>query len=294
MVHKKHFVFVNNDIDGATAFLVFKWLTGKKDLLFKTVSKKSLKPVFDKWISTQSIDEYDFIYFFDIDPNDISSQIPPEKIVVINNTAVGTTPGTKIFVDTDTSTCKLVYRLFHKKLKTDLTDQQKLLLILADDLTRYAFAAKGSYELGLIFSNYQGDRVQKYINNFHNGFTGFTPQHNNIINFYRNKLDTVKRDTEIFSATLPLQGENRNIVAAFADSFINEISDWLISTTSADISIIYNMNDNRVSFRRSELCNVNLSVVAKKLAGGGGHVYSSGGFVTDKMLQLSKILKPYK
>ena len=215
----------------------------------------------------------------------------PEKIVIINNTKTSPLPNSKMFVDQSTSTSMLVYKLFRKKFDTDLTDQQKLLLLLTDDLTQYTFSVNSSYELGLIFSNYQGDRVQKFINNFHDGFGGFTPQHQNVINFYKNKLESIKNETDIYSATLPLQGENRNIVAAFGELFINEISDWLLSSTSADISILYNMKDNRVSFRRSEHCDVDLSQVAKKLANGGGHEYSSGGFITEKMLELSKVLK---
>lgn len=296
---KKHFVFVNNDIDGAGAFLILKWLTNKKDLPYKTVSRNSFPNVYDKWSKQVNVDDIDHIYVFDLDVTDFVEMIPQDKLVVIDNDPYHDPSkyksGTKAFIDNEkTSTAKSVYDLFNDRFDNELTTEQKILMLLIDDNASYNFSLKGSYELGLIFDNYQGDQVKKFIADFASGYTGFTSKQQSVIKFYKDKLNKIKSDLDVFSAKLPIGGNPIKFVSTFSNSFINEVSDWLLKDFGADISIVINVNNNRVSFRRGKNCDVDLSKLAKKISNGGGKEYSAGGYLTEELMELSKTFKQVK
>ena len=299
MSQNNHLVFVNNNIDGATSFLLFKWLTGKKNLVCKTVSKNSFPSVYDRWCKHVDLDTIDNIYVFDLDVPKYVDMLPADKLVIIDSDpyhdATRYKSGTKTFISTESGSCsKLVYDLFNNKFDTELTKAQKILMLLVDDCVSYNFSLNGSYELGLIFDNYQGDRVNKFLQEFISGFKGFTVKHKAIIGFYKNKISDIKKNLEVFESQLTIGDKKYKFVSAFTGLFINEISDWLLNAFKGDISIVINVGSNRVSFRRSDNCTVDLSKLSKKLADGGGKQYSAGGYITDKLLQLSKTFKQIK
>ncbi len=298
MDHNKHIVFINNNIDSAAAFLILKWITGRTDLISKTVTKKSFRYIFNRWSQTNNLDSYKRIYILNLDVTDFIDILPAHKLVIIDNNPLHEKQqyksGTTTLIHNRSSCTDLVYELFSSRFDSNLTKQQKVLMLLVNDHASYSFGLKGSYELGLIFSNYQGDKAQQFCREFYTGFNGFTSQHKSTINFYKDKLANIKRDLEVFSNKIQLGGKKQTIVAAFANNFINEISDWLIYKYQGDISIVVNVDESRVSFRRSKTCNVDVSKLAKKLANGGGHEYSAGGYITDMVLSFSKALKLVK
>ena len=60
----------------------------------------------------------------------------------------------------------------------------------------------------------------------------------------------------------------------------------------ADIGMVVNMDSKKVSFRKDKQCPVDLSLLAKTIADGGGHKYAAGGKVSDKFITFTKLLKP--
>jgi hypothetical protein len=294
-----HLVFVNNNIDGATSFLLFKWLTGKTDLVCKTVSQNSFPSVYNRWSKHVDLGAIDKIYVFDLDVTKYVDMIPADKLVIIDSDpyhdATRYKPGTKTFISTESGSCsRMIYDMFNNKFDTELTKAQKVLMLLVDDCVSYNFSLSGSYELGLIFDNYQGDRVNKFLQEFINGFEGFTVKQKAIIGFYKNKINDIKKNLEVFESQLTIGDKKYKFISTFTGLFINEISDWLLNVFKGDISIVINVDSNRVSFRRSDNCTVDLSKLSKKLADGGGKQYSAGGYITDKLLELSKTFKQIK
>jgi hypothetical protein len=285
-------VFINNSIDGATAFLMLKWLSGNKKLQSVTVTKKSFRHIFTKWIANNNLDEYKRLYVINVDVSEFTDILPSDKLVVIDNNPNHVTnhyhKETTKLVYPERSCTHIIYEVFQSKFNVELTKQQKVLMLLVNDYASYSFSLKGSYELGLIFGNYQGDKAQKFCREFYAGFNRFLPEHQTIINFYKNKLNDIRDGLEVFSGLIPIGTKKYTVVGTFAGSFINEISDWLLEEYNGDISIVINLDDSKVSFRRKDDCKVDVGQLAKKLANGGGHKYSAGGFITNDLLTFSK------
>ena len=202
----------------------------------------------------------------------------------------------KCLVKTYSSCTKLVYNILRKSFKTtELTDSQKLIILYIDDYDCYELKHEPSYCLNVLFWNYQGDRLDKFISNFGTGFRPFTDQENKIIQYYKNKFKTIINDLHIHVAVdVSIQKTKCKLVSVFASECINEVADHIIKNYKADIGFVVNLQTKHVSIRKSSKCNVDLGVLAEKLMDGGGHQDAAGGSLTDNFLAFSKIFKPLK
>jgi oligoribonuclease NrnB/cAMP/cGMP phosphodiesterase (DHH superfamily) len=198
----------------------------------------------------------------------------------------------KHFIKEETSCCKHIYNLLHKQSDVQLTDQQKHLLLLVDDYDCYKLQLQGSHDLNLLFWNYQGDRVAKFITEFKDGFHGFTDDQLSIIKFYKKAIQETISNLDIFTATIPIGDNTYNIVSTFASKHINDVAHHIINDNGADVGIVVNLESKKVSFRKDKAIDIDLSKLANKLASGGGHKYAAGGLLTDTFMSFSKLFKP--
>ena len=94
---------------------------------------------------------------------------------------------------------------------------------------------------------------------------------------------------------VPIGKNKYKLIAVFADSFINEIAEYIIQNYKSDIGFVINLKSKKVSIRKSKLCDVDLGKLATKLFdAGGGHEYAAGGLINDNFLTFSKIFKPWE
>ena len=163
---------------------------------------------------------------------------------------------------------------------------------MVDDYDSYKLKVPGSHELNLLFWNYQGDKLIKFVKDFRDGYTGYTTDQQSIIEFYKTKIRNTVNSLEYYTADVPIGGAPRKIIATFATTCINDVADYIIKQHKADIGIVVNPKSQKVSFRKNKKCNVDLSVVANTIADGGGHEYAAGGVLGDKFETFSKVLKP--
>ena len=240
------------------------------------------------WFANNNVDAYEMIYIMDLDisqHDDLMSVVDRANVTIIDHHASHIARADKykhanINIQKETSTTKMVYKQFNGASK--LTDQQKLLVLMVDDYDAYKFNIPNSYELNIVFWSYQGDRVEKFLNDFENGFMSFKHMHKNIIS-----------NLDVHVASVPIQGKSRKLVAVFATSCINDIATHIIQNYKCDIGFVVNLNTNKVSLRRAKSCDVNLSVLAEKLFDvGGGHEDAAGGVMCDSFMTFTKIFKP--
>jgi len=296
----KYHVFTDCDLDGAGSYHILNLLTGRK--MPYTVARVNDFPVkFSGWLQNNNLEDYEMIYVLDLD---ISQHEETQKLLDRPNVtiidhhklhieSVDNYEFANTLIENETSTCKLVYKNF--KGAGQLTAAQKLLVLMVDDYDTYSFNVPNSYELNIIFWNYQGDRVQKFITEFGRGFTGFTSQQKNIIHFYARKLENIKSKLAVHTATIPIKNKKYKFVAVFADSCINDIADHIIKNYKSDIGLVINVKSSKVSIRKSKTCNLDLSNFAKNLFEvGGGHEDAAGGIICEKFLLFSKLFKPQK
>ena len=291
-------VFTDCDLDGAGAYFVLKNTTNN-NYTYTVARVVDAGAKIGAWFANNDADKYDMIYIMDLDisqHDDLMSIVDRSNVTIIDHHASHIARADKykhanINIQKETSTTKMVYKQFNGADK--LTNQQKLLVLMVDDYDSYKFNVKNSYELNIVFWSYQGDRVEKFINDFGAGFTEFNQLHKNIISFYLKKLNNIKTNLDAHTAQLSIQGKPRKIVAVFADSCINDIADYVIKNYKSDIGIVVNLTSNKVSLRRAKKCDVDLSLMSKMIFDeGGGHHDAAGGLMCDKFLTFTKLFKP--
>ena len=293
-------VFTDCDLDGAGAYLVLSTLLDQK-MSYTVTRVVDVQEKMLGWLTKNKLSSYDHVYVLDLDLSqypDVMSAFDQSNVTIIDHhkTHIDNKQEYKranIYIDAEGSTTKLIYKHFSGKQK--LTPQQKLLVLMVDDYDSYLFNVPNSYELNIVFWSYQGDRVEKFVNEFGDGFVEFSQQHQNIIKFYLKKLSNIKSNLNIHFAHIELKNKRRRLMAVFADSCINDIAEHVLKNYKSDIVFVVNLKSNKVSIRRSKTCDIDLSNLAKKLFDeGGGHVDAAGGMICDKFLTFSKIFQPMK
>ena len=294
---KKVFIFTDIDLDGSMSYLLFRWFRDNRIPVIST-RVNDFRKSFSGWLKQNDPDTFDHIYILDLDISQDSIELVDRpNIVIIDHHDTHVTnkhkyKKAKVFIKHTTSCARLIYDLLNKKSKITLTDQQKHLMLLVDDYDCYNLELKGSHELNLLFWNYQGNKLTKFVSDFYDGFNGFTPQEEKIINFYKKKIKYTINSLDIFEASISINKSNRKVVSTFATSCINDVADHIIKSNDAEVGIVINLNSNKVSFRKNKTSDVNLSKLAQKLTNGGGHTFAAGGIVTDTFLAFTKLLKP--
>jgi oligoribonuclease NrnB/cAMP/cGMP phosphodiesterase (DHH superfamily) len=298
MTDSKQYIFTDCDLDGAGAYLTYRWVTGINDIPYTVCRVNDLYTRLKNFTKTKKIEDYDRVLFFDLDTSDerIRDIIDLPNVTIVDHHISNDTETVKyshanLIVKDSTSTCRLIYTELND---TNLTDAQKLFIALVNDYDSYTLRVPTSKELNTVFWSYQGDRVQKLVRDFPDGFTGFSKFHNNIITIKKKELINLLKSLEIYSGEVKTKKHNFTVASAVATSFINDVADYIVDVASADVGIVVNTKSNKVSFRRR---TDNDSVSMVKLAGmltdeSGGHDAASGGMLCDKFLAFTKTLKP--
>lgn len=287
-------VFTDADLDGAISYLTLCWFKEQK-IPVTVTTEKNLKQDFDTFLKNNNIDSYKKIFILDID---ISRN--PEFYDRANVTIVDHHQGSincnynfkyaKAFIENEGSACKLLYKKLKEILKKDIDANKKLLISIGHDYDSYSLKNKEiSVGLNTLFWNFQGNRLEKFAEKYNSGFIPFTNDELKIILFYKNKIKKHIEVTPIYTTTLKLGGKESKICSFMTDFCINEFAQETIEQTKSDIGIIINPKTETVSFRRSKECTTDLSKLAFKLCGGGGHEAAAGGPITEKFLEFSKL-----
>jgi oligoribonuclease NrnB/cAMP/cGMP phosphodiesterase (DHH superfamily) len=294
---EKYFIFTDCDLDGAGSYIMFPWFTGKfPDRMALRVNDFESK--YKHWVSQGNLNKYDRVFILDLDISrvDCIELVDNEKVTIIDHhqTHVDNKhvyKHAKTHIEKYPSCTKMVYNMFKKGGK-DLSTEQKMIVAMVDDYDSYTLKIPQSYHLNLLFWNYQGDRVEKFINEFGSGYKEFTDEQKTIINFYQKKLENIKKDLSVHWAEIPIGDKTYKFISVFADECINEVADHIIKNYKADVGVVVNLKSNKVSLRRSKKCELSLGNLAEKLFDqGGGHDEAAGGVLCETFLKFSSIFK---
>lgn len=300
---KRYAAFTDCDLDGIGSYLTFKWFNEDKNIAHEICSKSNFRRTFTGWLARNRIEDYEKVYIFDLDVSqDDLDIVDRDNIVIIDHhdTHIANQHKYKkaktILVDT-TSCCKLIYTLFKAKFPdVEISDSKKLLVLMVDDYDSYKLEVPNSYNLNVVLWNYAGKRAEQFSRDFSEGFKEFNEAHLNMINFNKRKVDRIISELEVYAGELAINKKTYNLYATTTDSVINEVAHHVIENYKCDICIVMNIGTGRASFRKNKETapDVDLGKLASKIADGGGHAYSAGGKVTEKLLTLTKILKPVR
>jgi hypothetical protein len=100
-------------------------------------------------------------------------------------------------------------------------------------------------------------------------------------------------DGDIFYEKIKLGEKVYGVAGIFFKDNPNLIANHIFENNNlVDILMLINMEDNIVIFRKSKNVEIDLSKLAKQLSKGGGSSDIAGCIFNDKILNLTKILKP--
>lgn len=288
----KQFIFANSDIDGSLSYLFFRWITGAQ-IPYKTSSLFTIEQDFNEWYRKNG-EKYNRVYLLGIDVSNCLNFVNKDNVIIFkHHSPVNSLSTAKIITDEKSnSTSMLIYNKF--KNKVELGDHQKLMLLLVNDIKKYKFDLPQSKDLDILYKAYTGDKLLKFVTDFNGGFNQFSDKHRALINLYKKGVHNTIKDLKIFSGELPFKGKKYKVISTFADKYVNEISDRLLDHFESDICFVVNVDKNRVSFRRSPDCEVDLNILADKIAFGGGHPYAASGTLTDDFITITKLFKQVK
>jgi len=285
------------DLHGAGSALVLKWLYKEAETFsINDVSEYTFTGRFKG--ASQTLDHYDRVYIVDLDLSPEQIKLADRDNVVVIDTHKNHIKNKHLYKKAKAilegypdhghrSTTDLIYNKFGDHL-LHLTDQQLLLIEYIGTYDWYNTEYKESLKLNAIYYNLNSPKTEKFISAFSDGFRDFTVHEKNAIKLYFKKFkDQIERG-QVFKGKV----KQYNIVATFANYAINELAHYLIKKHNADIGVIVNTDANTVSFRRSKQCDVDVSVLAKKLCNGGGHAAAAGGKLTEQFATLTKEFTP--
>lgn len=288
-------VFTDADLDGAISYIVLNWFIGKELPVTVTTEKDILKEI-NLFFESKNVDDYKRVYILDIDICSIAEKVDRRNFSIVDH-HMGSIECAHKFVNARTkildegSTCKLLYKVLKDHYKKDLTSEQRALVAVGHDYDSYNLKNKElSIGLNTLFWNYQGNRLQKFIKRFGDGFTGFTPEEERIISYYKKKIDNYIKETPVYSSEVTLGSNKVRVCSIMADFCINEIAQQIIEQTGSEVGIVINPRTESVSFRRSKSSNINVAKLAGKIANGGGHPAAAGGKITPTFVEFSKLL----
>ena len=298
---KKIAIFTDCDLDGLCSYHTFRWFTQLKSVQHEICSQSNFRNTYTKWAKNNPPESFDKIYIFDLDVSQSNMDLVDYKNITIidhHDTHVANLNKYKnatTLVEDYSSCCKLIYSLLKKKYpERSLTDEQKMLVLLADDYDSYKLKLRDSYNLTVIVWNYVGNRAEQFARDFGTGFKGFNQSHLNMIHMNNKKVRRVLTDLEIYKGSIPIGGTKYKLFATMADSCLNEVAHHIIDNYDCEICMVINLKTKRVSFRKNKdkIPDLDLGKLAANIADGGGHVYSSGGQLTEQVMTLTKMLEP--
>ena len=284
-------IFTHNDLDGIGCLQALIWCFPEADISYTTISSVSeFNKEYHISNKKKEIDSYDKVFVTDLSLLEQDLNLIDKKNVIfidhhktsLNFKFINAANFTRLF-----SSCTLlIYKLFKSSL--DINNYQKNLLILIDDYDSYKLSFSKTKNLNILFWAHYYNNVPLFLSDFNDGFNQFNSLQNKIINIQKQKISDTIKNLKPFYTKTKIQNIECNVVAAFADTAINDVSDYLLQQYNADISIVVNLKSDRVSFRRKNTA-IDLSILAKKLCNGGGHEAAAGGKITEIFLEFTKI-----
>lgn len=295
-MNKPFHIFTHKDLDGAVSLLTFLWSNPEESVTYREVTnveidlikdyvKKTCNPpqilIMDLSLREEMYPDLDYDYITFIDHHKQS-----EKHIKNFKQA-------KVIHEETTSNAILVRNLYKDK-APELTDNQKKLILYADDHDSGTNKFKESYNLNILFWTQFRNEFCYFCNYYKNGFKPFSENQRKIIQQAKEKAAYIEQQTSCFGGNIVIEGEVKNVVAAMTESFNSIVIDMLISKYQPDILFYINTKTEKISMRQTKKSKniIDLSSFAEKYCDGNGHVYAAGGKVTPLFMELTKKLRP--
>jgi len=288
-------VFTDADLDGAGSFLALKLAYKNADISYSVTTEKNFRENILNWQLKDSFKNYDTVFICDLNIKNDIALIDRDNVVVFDHHAehvnhLNEYVKAKAIIKEYPSCTLLMYHSL--KLKEKITDHQKLLFNFISDYDSYVLKYPQSRELNQIFWNYTGDRLQKFLIEFKDGFFGFNRYHKNALKIVERNIENYFKTQTLYKGNLKISGKDYNVMGGFFSFSPNEIAERALHENNADVILLINLKSKTVCYRKSKTCDLDVGKLAEKLAGGGGHEAAAGSLLNDTIINISKMLEP--
>jgi len=295
MSNKLYKVFTHGDLDGAVSLLCLLWAKPQDIIeyeeLYNNTVEERLLSYNEKTLNKPTTIIMDFALresFLGLDLSEyvfIDHHKKSEQFVQkFKNSKI-------IFKDT-TSNTALMYNTLLKN-SNSLTKEQKYLIALANDFDCYALNLPHSYDLNILFwTEYRG-KFYKFINDFKDGFKGFTKSQQIFIQREKelacNQADKINK----FIGSLSIKNNTYNCIAVIGEKNNMLVNDCIINKYNPDLFFYINTKTEKVNMRKkTSIEKFDIGLFAEEFCDGGGNFNSGGGSLTPIFMELMKNLKP--
>tara|TARA_E500000318_G_C3502609_1_gene188977 strand:- start:39 stop:920 length:882 start_codon:yes stop_codon:yes gene_type:complete len=286
-------VITDADLDGACSFLCVKLAYPGDNITYSVTTEKK----FLEDISSFTFHDYDVVVISDLNLKEDQIKICDfENVVVFDHHSehldiVNLYKNAKPIVKDYSSCTNLIYDSLKMEQK-NLSNNQKLLFKIVDDYDSYNLKIPFSKKLNQVFWSYNGDRVEKFVKDFGNGFFGFNEFQKNALKIIENKIERFFKEETIHRGNIKIGGKSYDVAGVMVSFSPNEIAERIIDEQGVDFVIMINIKGKSVYMRRNKNCTLNMGKLASVLIEGGGHEDAAGGILNDSIINITKLLKP--
>jgi oligoribonuclease NrnB/cAMP/cGMP phosphodiesterase (DHH superfamily) len=293
---KCYHVFTHNDLDGAVSLLTLMWSrpndtfhyfpVNNLDVIDKirdNISNTHNKPT--TFVLDLALREEFLPFLNESNITIIDHHKTSEKFVSKFNKS-------KVLCKEYSSNALLVRKIFAES-SPELTQEQKMLIALADDFDSYKLQIPDSYDLNILFWSQYRNKFSEFIKDYSKGFKKITPEQRRAIDFIKKEASNEAEKIPLFYGELTIGGKQKKVYAGMVERIVPQVMDLLIQKYAPDIFFFINTKNEKVSIRQCTKTDpIDVGAFAERICEGGGHEYAAGGKITPLFMEVTKNLKP--
>jgi len=288
--------YTHKDLDGAVSLLTLLWALPEDTITYDSINnmqvdniKKSISQVngpcstfiLDLSLREEFLSDLDLNHVTFIDHHSTSEEFIPRF------------KNAKIIHKTLSSNALLMSQIFKGDKFPARSQNQKMLIALADDYDCYRLDIPQSYDLNILFWTEYRNNFSKFIKDYFNGFKNFTSEQQRAIAFIKKEAEDETNKLPLFEGYVNFGSKKKKVLAILAENFSNITNDLLMLRHKPDIFFFINSKSEKVSIRQNSFEDpINVGSFAEKICDGGGHPHAGGGIITPLFMEVTKNLKP--
>lgn len=296
LVHTKAYhIFTHKDLDGAISLLTFIWshpncivsyeeITNLEIYKIKDFIKKTINPpniiIMDLSLREEFLPDLDQNFVTIIDHHERS-------LSLIDNFK-----NAKLLVKNFSSNSLLVRKIYQNKCSV-LSENQKKLILYANDYDCLDLKFKESYDLNIIFWNQFKNNFSGFIKKYINGFLNFDKNQIDLLISIKKKIKLEADSTKCFQGKIKINSEYKTAIAISLQTSNSLLVDYLIKKHNHDLFIVINTKTEKVSIKQSKTNTpIDLKSFCEKYCEGNATTFSGVGKITPLFLELTKNFIP--
>lgn len=254
-------IFVQNDIDGATAYLAWCWAFQERRFCVQKATSVNIERIYKKWQQTYENAETEQCLFLGVNCTKILSEIDRPTTFIIDHQKglnYANVQHAHIIVKPHMSSLtRLVYELNNLQQKYKWTEPQRQLMEIVDAwksrrpdnlALAYAFYVIFHYHPSVVSAPYR--KFDHFVQKYWNGYETFTDKDLQILVNHALQFKEYVSQLKIYKGELDEPHARKlSILACISDSYVEECALYLLKQ-NVDVAIVYMPSIKRVVCRR--------------------------------------------